>query len=63
MEERIKGLREADVLEKIHYSSLENQLADYILWEGPERISKLQMRNTLVRVAADMLRSTVEVRS
>lgn len=63
MEKRIKGLRRADVLDKIHYSSLEYQLADYTLWEGPEHIPKLQMRNTLVRVAPDMLRSTVEVRS
>ena len=51
------------MLDKIRYSSLEYQLADYILWEGPEHIPKLQMRNTLVRVAPDMLRSTVEVRS
>ena len=42
MEERIKGLREANVLEEIHYLSLENQPADYILWEGPEDIPDLQ---------------------
>lgn len=40
VEERIKGVRE-DTLVQIHYLSLENPPADYVLWEGPENIPNL----------------------
>lgn len=42
MEERIKGFKEADMLEKIYYVSLENSSTDYVLSEGPEDIPNLK---------------------
>lgn len=42
VEERIKGLKEADVLEKLCYMSLGNSSADSVLWEGPEELPNSQ---------------------
>lgn len=42
VEKRIKGLKEADMLEKTYYVSLRNASADSVLWEGPEDLPNLE---------------------